>query len=68
MNDADRYRWLVNHATCFDGTADSDNMVRLWWCRPDRREVMVVGTDLDDAIGQADKERRAILALQRSAG
>jgi hypothetical protein len=66
MNDAYRYRWLVNHATSFDGAADSDNMVRLWWCRPDRREVMVVGTDLDDAIAQADKERLAVLALQRA--
>ena len=66
MNDAGRYRWLVNHASSFDGTADSDNMVRRWFYRPDGREVMVQGKDLDAAIAAADAERRAILALQRA--
>lgn len=66
MNDADRYRWLVNHASSFDGTADSDNMVRLWFYRPDGREVMVQGADMDAAIASAESERKAILALQRS--
>ena len=65
MNDATRYRWLVNHASSFDGTGDSDNMVRLWFYRPDGREVMVQGADLDKAIESADSERKAILALQR---
>lgn len=61
MNDATRYRWLVNHASSFDGTGDSDNMVRLWFFRPDGREVMVQGHDLDEAIKLAEKERLSVI-------
>jgi hypothetical protein len=64
-NDADRYRWLVNHASHFDGTGDSDNMVRLWFYRPDGREVMVQGSDMDGAISAAEKERRLLLSTQQ---
>jgi hypothetical protein len=64
MTDAERYRWLVNFASSFDGTADSDNQVRLWFYRPDKREVMVVGKNLDEAIKNAKKEQQLVKELK----
>ena len=64
QQDAERYQWLKGHATGHDMEGDGSNAARLWWTRPDGREVMSVARDLEGVIACAQEEAAAIRDLK----